>query len=65
MASHENGKLERVGQEVITHLSYLMLLALKTAEYIMELRGHCKDSSDLLVLVETLFLFAFSPQILT
>lgn len=62
MASHENGKLERVGQEVITHLSYLILLALKTAEYIMELRGHCKDISDLLLLVETLFLFALSPQ---
>lgn len=42
-----------------------MLLALKTAEYIMELRGHCKDSSDPLLLVETLFLFAFSPQSFT
>lgn len=65
MASHENGKRERVGQEVITHLSYLMLLALKTAEYITELRGRCKDISDLLLLVETLFLFAFSPQSFT
>jgi hypothetical protein len=39
VAPHENGKVRRVGQEVITHLSYLMLLALKTAEYIMGLRG--------------------------
>lgn len=62
MASHENGKLGRVGQEVITHLSYLMFLALKTAEYIMELRGQCKNISDLSLPVETLYsCFLFPP----
>lgn len=55
MASRENGKLGRVGQEVITHSPYLMLFALKTAECLMEWRGQCKDISDLLLLVETLY----------
>lgn len=63
MASHENRKLARMGQEVITHLSYLMLLALKTAEYITDLRGQCKDISDLSLPLETLDSFLFPPQI--
>lgn len=52
-----------MGQEVITHLSYLMLLALKTAEYITDLRGQCKDISDLSLPLETLDSFLFPPQI--
>lgn len=53
-----------MGQEVITHLSYLMLLALKTAEYITDLRGQCKDISDLSLPLETLdSYFLFPPQI--
>lgn len=63
MASHENRKLARMGQEVITHLSYLMLLALKTAEYITDLRGQCKDISDLSLPLETLdSYFLYPPQ---